>query len=256
MGTGREPSRRVKTADTVFSVVDAVHAREGATLDDLVEDLGLARSTVHDHVSTLRDLGYLVREGREHYLGLKFLDHGIEARDRHRVVSRGRNTLRRLARDTGEVAWTVTEENGNAVYLDKAKGDRAVQTLARVGSRRKLHYLASGKAILAELHDERVEAIVDRHGLPRRTEQTITSMGALRETLVEVREQGYAVNDREVLDGTRSVGVAIVPNETVVGAIAVTGPYNRLKGDRLDDVIDEAVAAGNEIELKVAEVTG
>jgi len=253
MDTRREPARRVKTADTVFSVVQAVHRLDGATLEDLSGELGLARSTVYDHVSTLRDLGYLVREGRRYYVGLRFLDHGMAARGRHRVVDVARNTLRRLATDTGEVAWLVTEEDGFAVYLDKAKGDRAVQTLARIGSRRHLHYLASGKAILAQYANEEVDAIVERRGLPARTEQTITDRDALFDVLEEVRERGYAVNDREVLGGTRSVGVAIVPDDAVVGALAVTGPYTRLKGSRLDDVVDETVAAGNEAELKLSE---
>ncbi|GGM63150.1 DNA-binding IclR family transcriptional regulator [Halarchaeum rubridurum] len=250
-----EPNRRVKTADTVFAVVQAVHERDGATLDDLASDLGLARSTVHDHVSTLRDLGYLVRDDHRYYLSLAFLDHGMEARRRHWIAEMDGATLRRLADDTEEVAWAVAEENGRAVYLDRAKGDRAVQTFARVGARRDLHYLASGKAILAELPRERVEAIIDKHGLTGRTDRTVTTPDVLFETLAAIREQGYAVNDREVADGTRSVGVALVPDDTVVGAITVTGPHNRLKGAHLDAVIDATVSAANEIELKLSATT-
>jgi len=249
------PNRRVKTADTVFAIVEAVQAREGATIDDIADAVGIARSTVHDHVSTLLDLGYLVREGREYHLGLKFLDHGAAARGRHRLVAEGEQTLRRLADDTGEVAWLVAEEHGQAVYLDRAKGDRAVQTFVRVGARRDPHYLASGKAILAELSRERVDEIVEQRGLSEQTEHTITTREELFGALERVHEQGYAVNDREVASGTRSVGVALVPDGEVVGALAVTGPRNRLKGERLQSVVDAAVAAANEIELKLSSVS-
>jgi len=221
---------------------------------EITEALDVPTSTAHDYLSTLHGLEYLVKSGGKYDLGLRLLDHGIAARDRHPIAREGKSTVEQLAAATGEAAWLVTEEHGRAVYLDYALGEHAVQTHARIGTRSHLHYLASGKAILAHLSDERVEAIVDRHGLAQQTEHTVDSREALRAELDATRERGYALNDQENVEGARAVGKAIVVDGDVVGAISVVGPANRMTDQQLEDgIVDQILGAANELELKLSQ---
>ncbi len=57
----------------------------------------------------------------------------------------------------------------------------------------------SAKAILSAFPDERVRDIVDRHGLPAKTPQTITDPDALFEELATIRERGFALNREEIV---------------------------------------------------------
>jgi DNA-binding IclR family transcriptional regulator len=212
----------------------------------------MAKSTVYDHLATLEQKEYVVKEGDTYRLSLLFLDHGMYIRN---VVGMGdvvRPAIEQLAADVNEAVWFVVEEHGYAVVLYKSLGERAVQTHARVGGRSTLHNLAAGKAILANLPDERVEEIIEMHGLPERTEYTITDAETLFEDLAKVRETRVAYEQDETVVGVSSVAAPILFETEVKGAIAVIGPSNRIDGSRLRESLPELIrGTTNEIELKM-----
>ncbi|AHG02040.1 hypothetical protein HALLA_01690 (plasmid) [Halostagnicola larsenii XH-48] len=91
--------------------------------------------------------------------------------------------LQRLAEDTGETVWFLIEEYGVGVYLEHAAGKATHQNSTFHRGRSYLDCHAGGKAILAHLLAERVTVIIDTHGLPAMTENTITSRSALSDEL-------------------------------------------------------------------------
>mgnify|MGYP006286906103 CR=1 FL=1 len=251
MTDSSKPNRSIKTTETVFGIIEEISRSSGATREELSDRLGLAESTVHTHAQTLIDRGYLVKEGREYQLGLRFLEHGMAARDRYKLVGISQEALENLASKTGEAAYLITEEHGKAVYVNKALGDKSVQTEGRIGYRRHLHEIAAGKAILAELSREEVLDIVEKHGLPMKTENTITDVNELFEELDTIREHGIAVNVNESLEGEKAAAAPITTDSDVVGAVAVVGPSNRLTGELFEDTIPRLLLeAANELELR------
>jgi DNA-binding IclR family transcriptional regulator len=171
---------------------------------------------------------------------------------RFKIAQHAPPVLKQLAEDTSEAAWLMTHERGYVVGLDKELGQRAVQTTGRIGRHTRFHYHAPGKAMLSAMPDERVREIVTDHGLPARTEHTITELDALMEELETVRETGVAFDVGEAIEGLRSVAAPVASEGNVGGAIAVVGPKNRLKGDRFREEIPDLVAgAANEVELRL-----
>lgn len=245
-----QESGRIKAVSRFSEIVKLLREDEPLRSRDVADEIGVAKSTAHAYLATMEDLEYVVQKSDGYSLSLKFLDYGMLERDRLRVVQRAQGAVEQLASDTSEAVYLVVEEHGQAVYVDFALGDRAVKTHARIGTRAPLHSLASGKAILAHLAEERVEEIIDNHGLPAQTENTIRSKEALHEELEATWERGYAINEHEANVGTRAVGAPIVLGDEVVAAIAVAGPANRITEDRLEDeLLGEVLATANEIEL-------
>lgn len=246
-------NKGVKSVDTMFDIVETLRRLNGAGITDVADELGLAKSTVHAHLATLLRHEYVVAEDGEYRIGLKFMDLGIHARDRLPLSSVGKPILDQVAQETEEMGWLVVEEHGQAVYLRKATGKRAVQTHSRVGKRVHLHYPAAGKAILSALPNEVVRDIVDRHGLPPKTDRTITDLDELFAELDRIRERGVAFNEGEELQSIRAVGVPIVFEGEVLGSISVSGPSKRMTGERFRETLPELLlGAANEIELKLA----
>lgn len=249
-----KPSRSVKTTDTIFSLIETLHELDGATLSELTEHSELAKSTIHGHVTTLEQRGYLVNDEGTYLVSLRFLEHGMYAKNRLPVTHVVQPSLEYLASETNDTAWLVVEEHGRAINLDKVLGDHAIERLGGiVGRRTYLHEHAAGKAILAYMSTERREEILDRHGLSARTDQTITDRDELITELETIREQGYAFMDGESIDNVRSVGAPIQHEERVVGAISVAGPANRLHGQYYrTELPDLVLSATNEIELRLS----
>jgi DNA-binding IclR family transcriptional regulator len=116
-----------------------------------------------------------------------------------------------------------------------------------------MHCNSAGKSILSLFSDAEVEAIVDRHGLPARTENTITDRETLFEEIEQIREQGYALNLGEDLEGIHAVGVPLVFEGEVKGALSIAGPAHCMGRDRCEtELVDRLFAARNEVELNLA----
>lgn len=243
----------VRTTEKTLRVIEALKAMEGARLTDLAEQLEMGDSAVHNHLSTLEEHGYVLKDGDEYRLGLKFLELGGFTRNQIELYKVAEPEIERLAEETGELVNLMTEDQGMGVYLKRSKGADALDLDTYAGMRVHLQTTALGKAILAHLPPDRVNDIVEYHGLPAITERTITDHEELDEALQEVRQRGYALDDGERLQGTRCVAAPILDEEnTALGAISISAPANRLKNDQFEEGYPELIqGAANVIELNL-----
>lgn len=241
---------QVKAGIKLFKIIETIQKIDDPTLTEIADSLDFPKSTTLNHLKTLKENDYIIEQDGEYRLSLKFLDHGVHAKRNRQIAHIAPPVLEQLAADTKEAAWLMVEERGYIVGLEKAMGSQAIQTAGRIGRHTRLHYHAPGKAILAELPDERVRAIVDQHGLTQTTENTITDFEVLQAELEEIREQGVAFDIGEAVPGIRSIASPVLCDGTVHGAVAVVGPKNRLKGDRFrEEFADLVSGAANELEL-------
>jgi len=240
----------VKSVETTFSVINALRSLGGAGPSEVANHVDIPKSTVHDHLRTLEACEYVVFDGSNYRIGPRFLELGGYARSRMKLHQVGTSELRKLATETGEHANLMVEDYGYGIFLDKSKGQNAVRLDTYVGMRVHLQSTALGKAILAHMPRERVERILDLHGLPQITENTITDRQALFDELETVREQGFAIDDEERVDGVWCIGAPIQSDDRVLGAVSVSGPTSRMKNERLDDEIASLVrSTANVIEV-------
>ena len=242
---------RVKSAKTTMAMVRQLQSMGGATLTELAREIDMPTSTAHNYLKTLEEEEYVVEEDGMYRVGLRFLEHGAHARDQQKLYRTAKPEIDKLADETGELGNLLVEEHDRGVYLHRVRGDDAVRVQATVGTRVFLHSTGLGKVILAHMSEERKDAVLDRHGLPERTPQTITDRDELEDRLEQIRERGYAIDDEERTKGLRCVAVPILDNDRgIVGAASVAGPTNRLCGDRLEETLPEKLLeVGNVIEL-------
>ena len=244
----------VKSVETAIRLVEALEELGGAGVTEIANEMGLAKSTVHDHLQTLEATDLVVKDGRTYHVGLRFLDHGGRARMRRKIYRISKPELQKLADTTGELVNLVVEEHGLGVYIDVVRGANAVNLDTYVGKREFLHSTAVGKAILAHLPSDRVDSILDTHGLPAETERTTTTRARLATELKTVREQGFATDKEERLAGLRCVAAPIVSDEgCVLGGVSVSGPASRMPDERLEgDLATEVMRIANIIEVNTS----
>ncbi|MFC5973997.1 IclR family transcriptional regulator [Halomarina salina] len=244
--------RTIKAAETVFDIIETLQVEGPMQVTELADNVGKAPSTVHGHLTTLLQREYVVRQDGKYKLGLKFTKLGREIRFDLDVVSTAEPTLTALAEDTGEEAWLTIEENGASVPVMNKTVDRSVESVGMIGSYTDIHNSGAGKSVLAFLPEDQILDIIEKKGLPKSTEHTITDHEKLLAELAEIRENGYAVSDEERYEGVRSVFSPIIVGERVYGSIGVAGPANRLRDSLYQEEIPERVMeASNEIELRL-----
>lgn len=243
----------VAATETSFKIVETLIELDGAGTTEIANHMDTTKSTVYNHLQTLLNENYIVKENETYNVGLKFLRVGEHARNCHDVAQVGLTEIDKLADKTNEMANLVVEEHGQGVFLYRAKGIDAVHMDTHTGKRLPLHTTAFGKAILAHLPDEKVNEVIETHGLPRHTERTITDRGTLYEELESIRDQGYAFDREERLEGLRCVAAPIVNGDgQAIGAVSVSGPKDRLRDERFEEEFPNLVrASANVIEINM-----
>ncbi|MFC6719793.1 IclR family transcriptional regulator [Natrialbaceae archaeon GCM10025810] len=225
----------VKTAKKTLELIETIDHLNGASFMEVMNEMKMPKSTVHDYLQTLLELGYVIEEGGQYYLGTKFLELGERRRRRMKIYQAAEPEIQKLATETGEHSSLMIEENGIGVLLATATGEHALQLEVYPGQRLPLSTSAPGKAILAHLPEEQVEEILDEHGTPAVTPNSITNREVLYEEFRTIRDRGYATDHGERVEGVRAIAVPIISNGTVHGAVGIGGPVQRLTDDRMAD---------------------
>ncbi len=251
MGHARNPVMAVETTATILKKVVELN---GAGVTELSNHLDVTKGTVHNHLTTLEENKLVVRDGDEFRLGLRFFEYGEHVKNQHKIYDVGVSEVDKLAEETGELGNILVEEHGLGTYLYRAEGENALSLDTDIGSRVYLHQTGLGKAILAHLPRERVEEIIEEHGLEPSTEQTITTREGLFEELSDIRDRGYAIDMEERAEGIRCVAAPVITNDGVVrGAISVAGPASRIRGEYLETTVSDLVErAANVISINLS----
>lgn len=232
----------LRCTETSFALLERMKEAESVTVSELAVSLDRPKSTIHRHLATLVELGYVNKTDDEYRLSLQFLDLAENARLQRPLYSVLMPEVDDLAAKTGERAQVMVEENNRGIYIYQRTGDRAITTDSHIGKEVYLHTVASGKAYLAALPDERIEEILDDMGMLGITTNTITNREALFEEIDQVRGRGYAFNDEEEMEGIRAIGASICRNDgTAIGSLSIAAPKTRMQDELYHETYPELV---------------
>lgn len=242
MASSTEAKHPVGASEKTIRILEALKQFDGAGVTDLATELDCSKGTIHNHLSTLEENELVVKDGSKYRLSLRFLTLGEYARQQTPLLEIARPEIDALAEDTGEIANLLIEEHGRGIYLYISRGDKAVNLDTHVGTRQYLHTSAVGKTILANMTDQRFEEVIERHGLPAETPNTVTDEKKLHAELEEIRDRGVAFDGEERAKGIRCVAAPITDkHDNLLASVSVTGPSTRMKEDRFRDKIPEKV---------------
>lgn len=244
----------VKATQTSLQVVSAIEELgEEATITEIANHLQLAKSTAYKHLVTLEEYGIVVEHTNGYRIGSRCLELGGIAQRYDSIYEIAKPEVQKMSEATGELANLMFEEQGYGVYTYTARGDQAVNIENRLGKRVPLHTTALGKALLSSYSDERIVEVVNEYGLPAETEETITDQTALFDELSMIREEGFAYNRGERVDGLGCIATPIETGNRRNAAISITMPISRLDPDQMEHEFREILnQAANVIELNLA----
>jgi DNA-binding IclR family transcriptional regulator len=213
----------------------------GTTASDLVERLNCEKSIVSRILSTLTDAGYVIRDPASgtYRIGLRFAGMALRHLDSTGTADLCQPLLQDIANKTGELVQLVIVQNDQMIYVAKAEGKQRVRVLSLVGRVAALHVSAAGKVWLASLPEERALALVLKQGMKKFTQNSITTIDALRAELARARRAGFAVVEQEMFEDASSVAIPIRnrQGDRVVGAVVLSGPSYRLSKKRMTNFV-------------------
>lgn len=245
-----DPGTTIRSVEISCNIIEAIKEMGTATISELADRLDHSKSTIHDHLATLREQQLVDREDNRYHLSLRFVSLSQHVNNQRFDYPIIREAVDELADKTGERARFGSEDYGRLVYIYEVRGNSDIGRHSQTSITESLHCTALGKSILAFEPQRRIDEIVDHHGLEERTPNTITDYDELMRELDEVRNEKFAVDDEESTRGMRCVAAPVMGDDTAIGAIGVSGPVSRLDDSRIsDELATEVRRVANVIEI-------
>jgi len=241
MGSGT-----LSTVERAFQILDLLWKLDGAGPTEIAERMDVPDSTVYDYLRSLCETEFVTRQKGSYRLTHHFLTIGGKMRYRNRLFQVAKGEMKRLATETDELVGLTIENEGKALVFHQEEGGQALNLGTYLGASTPIHTTAGGKAILANLPDERVANIVE-NGLESRTENTITDPGRLYEELERIQEEGFALDWDQQVVGMAMVAVPVV-TEDQIASMTVVSPTNRLEREAYqEELVQKLREAANTV---------
>lgn len=241
----------VKSVDKACLLMEVLSDHpNGLGISDLAARVGMYKSTAHRLLGTLMRRGYVEQDepSGKYKLGYTLLDLGMKLLASLDLRREAAPFLQRLALDVNEAVHLAHLDQGEIVYIDKVESSNTIRMHSRIGTRVPAHATGLGKVILAYRPPKEAIDLIDRYGLARLTEHTITDRSQFLQVLRETRERGYAFDLEENELGICCVAAPIWDNTgRVVAACSVSGPSIRMSRQRLVDLVPAVKAVGRAI---------
>jgi DNA-binding IclR family transcriptional regulator len=256
MGEGQSslPSPARGALATGLRVLEALIAAHGPLgVSDLASALSLDKANVHRTLAVLVRFGYAeqdpsTRRYRSTVRVVELARTVLDSRELTVVAAPHLKSLWAASRENTHLAVLATD---HVVYVSTINGPTLLSANAAIGQSGPLHCTATGKAILAYLPRPMQEHLVATLSYERFTAMTPHDPATLMEQLAVVRQNGYAVDDREYHPGVRCVAAPVFSIGGLVASLGISAPADRLDSERLRVlaplVVDSALRVSREL---------
>jgi DNA-binding IclR family transcriptional regulator len=227
---GQGDAYAASSVDNALRTLVYLRGHQPARVTDISDHLGVARSTAHRLLTTLRGHGFVEQEpgSRRYRLGPVLLGLTRGAVDEQTLVQVAHGHLARLRDAAGETTNLLVLDGPDSRFADGVEGPHPLRVGTRTGDRVPAYATAGGKALLAELSPQAARTRY-RRGLARLTASTLPDLDALVADLSVSRARGYALNLDESVVGVHGVGVPVRDRfGTCVAAVTISAPSTRL----------------------------
>lgn len=223
------------------------------TLTKLHKKTGIGISSLQRFLSTLVYEGFLYRDEqtKQYELGLSILFLGRLVDKQSSILKYVKPILKDLNQFSGEsISYNIIDGyerrcvlSFESVYLNSRKSS--------VGDTAPLYMGATSKSILAFLPEDELEQYLAQLDIETRTENTVKTVQELREQIVQVQAQGYAVSYGERVAHTCSISVPVILAERPIGSVTMAIPKDRFHQYDEDKLAKHLKLAAQKIERKI-----
>jgi IclR family acetate operon transcriptional repressor len=240
----------IKSLDRAMEVFEHLSTLPGTTLSSLASDLEQSPATVYRILVTLEARGLVEFDvgNQLWFIGARAFVIGARFLRRTTLAERARPILRRLMEATGETANLGIARNTHVLFVGQVETNATIRAFFPPGTLSPMHASGIGKALLAQMSDDRLSRLFATAPLDRFTDKTLIEPATLRADLEATRERGYAVDDEEKNEGMRCIAAPVFDlSGGAVAGLSVSGPVSRVSLPQTEPLAAAVMEAAAEL---------
>jgi len=236
--------KSVKIFD-IFSYGD-----ESFTLSEIRKKTGLPKTTVFRILKTFENAGFFKYDpAQEKYsLGLRFLELGGLVYSSLSVRKAAAPYMDALSNSLKATILLGVMKDDQLLYIDKREMDSIIRVTSHIGLKRPPYFGMLGMTLLAYMDKTEIHRLLRLYPPTKITPKTITNTRLIIKKLDEARQNGYYMEQDEIVEGLLGIGVPIRDfSGTVVAALGATQPVFQIKEGTLESTISQLLDASRSI---------
>ncbi|MGW1007023.1 IclR family transcriptional regulator [Streptomyces sp. NPDC002520] len=247
------PPYPIASVDHALRAATILQLEGGASVSQIAERLGVARSTAHRILAMLVYRDFAVQgEDRVYRAGpvLELASHSQSLVSRLRAAALPH--LQRVVDLLDETANLIVRTGDTVRFIASVECRQALRVGSREGMVFPAHRTTAGLLLLAELSDEELDEVYAERSRERPSDRP--DPDRLRAELRRLRRNGFAVNRGRSERGLVAVGVPVRDRDgTALAGLSVSLPSVRYDPHRLRSLVATLDAAAHALEQDLAE---
>ncbi|RMD45178.1 MAG: IclR family transcriptional regulator [Aquificota bacterium] len=226
----------VHNVDVAFSILFFVAKNPNTTISEIRKQVDTSIQQTEKILEVLVNRGYLNynKKKKTYSLGIKNFEVGYSYLTHVDIRKIAKPYLQELGEKYKENIYLAIRSGYEIVYIDAYEVKRPVLVKSRVGKLLPMYASASGKIHLADMDEEELEDFFKHVKLIPFTRKTIIDKGKLEKHILDVKKNGYAIDDEEWEEEVRCLSVPVRDYTGKVAAgITLSAPSYRLDKEKL-----------------------
>ncbi|MFZ4118526.1 MAG: IclR family transcriptional regulator [Polynucleobacter sp.] len=223
---------KASMAEKVLLILEMVsHSEIPLTLENVSTGLRLAKPTAFRLLNTLNTLGFIERDfsGRRFQPGVRLRSIGTSMLFSDPIRAERIAAMKLLVDQIGETCNFNILDGNEVVYIDRIETNAPIRLHISAGMRVPLHCTASGKLFLSQMSPAQIERTLGSGPFEKFTSKTLLNLKELLPSLTKIKNQGYAIDQCEYLDGSICIAIPVLDSKNkMFAAIAAHGPSSRV----------------------------
>lgn len=244
---GADSPLMVNSVQKAFRVLSAFSRTEPRlTLTQIVEKLGIDKSTAQRFTHTLLVMGYLDKDPVTKTLGVtvKMMDLAHIYLSSNPLIAAATPYLLHLNGETGETVNLTVLDGAEVVFVSRMVGSNLLSTGVIIGTRLPAYATSSGLAMMAMLPDPEIKRLLKASELKAFTTNTVYEPAKIMDRIKTARVKGYVLSVGDYFANDISLGAAVMSRSgQVQGAVSLSVASDRFTPREAETRFSKVVAA-------------